>query len=317
MRIIVTGGSGFIGTNMVQYYLDKGWDVLNLSRSKPRNVAHGSCWREVSVGDYEGLRTIIVEFTPDYIIHLAGRTDLEGKRLEDYTINIEGTRNIIEVAKVCPSLKKIILTSSALVCKPRYVPNNERAYSSINYYGLSKANAEETVWNDPPACDWSIVRPTSIWGPWQTTSYVQFFKTILAGHYFHIGKCSSRKTFGYVGNMVYQMDALLHTDTKDVNKKVFYLGDYEPYDIFEWADEIAAFSGSRLLKMPYGLAKCGAIAGDVLNTLGVRFPLTSQRLKNMRTNSILDLRDIQEIAHPLPFTREAGVKETIKWIQNN
>ena len=317
MKVLITGGSGFIGTNTVQYFLDKGWEVLNLSRSRPRNKEHDPFWYGVSVANYKGLRKATLEFEPEYIIHLAGRTDMDGGNPEDYSINLEGTQNIIKLSKECPMLKKLLFTSSSSVCRPGHIPINERDYCPVKYYGQSKAEAEKLIWEDPPECDWSIIRPTSIWGPWQTTSYIQFFQAILAGRYFHIGKCDSEKTFGYVGNTVFQIDILLHTDTKKANKKVYCLGDYEPYNIRDWSEEIAVNSGQTIREVPYWLAKCGAIAGDLLNTMGVGFPLTSRRLKNMKTNSILDLQNIQKIAYPLPFTREAGVKETIKWIQNN
>lgn len=317
MKIIITGGAGFIGTNTVQYYLDKGWEVLNLSHSKPRNAVHSSCWRKVSVDNYEELKNTIDIFNPDYIIHLAGRTDMNGENLEDYAINIDGTRNIIKAARECHSIRKILFTSSSHVCMPNSIQINEREYSPRNYYGKSKAVAEELIWNNPPKCDWSIIRPTSIWGPWQTTSYISFFKAILNDHYFHISNCNSKKTFGYVGNMVFQMDALLHTDTNGDKKKVFYIGDYDPYDITDWADEIAAIIGKRIQRIPYWIAKSVAIIGDVLNASRINFPLTSHRLINMRTDNVVDLREIKKIANPLPYTRESGVIETIKWIKNN
>ena len=58
--------------------------------------------------------------------------------------------------------------------------------------------------------------------------------------YFHIGKIKCHKTYGYIGNTVYQIEQLLFTETSDKNNKVFYLGDEPSYEINEWADEIAS-----------------------------------------------------------------------------
>ena len=45
MKIVITGGSGFIGTNLVQFYIEKGFDVISLDISKPRNKLHLRCWK--------------------------------------------------------------------------------------------------------------------------------------------------------------------------------------------------------------------------------------------------------------------------------
>ena len=304
-KIIITGGSGFIGTNVVQYYLDKGWDVINISRSAPQIDHHRKFWKRASVTEITSLSEIILGFDPDFIIHLAGRTDFKGKNLDDYRVNVDGVRNIIEIASLCKSLKKIIFASSSLASNPCTV------------YGESKAKGEQEVFRCPPQCDWSIIRPTAIWGPWFHNSYYTFFKSISKGRYFNINHVNSKKTFGYVGNTAYQIDCVLSTDTKAYSDKVFYLGDYEPYDIRVWAEEIAAKTGKRISRVPYRMAKCAAVVGDLLTTLRINFPLTSQRLSNMRTDHLVDLKEIKKIAYSLPFSREKGISETIEWIQNN
>jgi hypothetical protein len=98
---------------------------------------------------------------------------------------------------------------------------------------------------------------------------------------------------------------------------VFYLGDYEQYDIKEWADQIAAINSIKIMSVPFSLFKIAAWGGDLLSYFGVPFPMTSFRLKNMITDNIFDLSMIKEISPILPISRLEGTKKTIDWIKSN
>ena len=82
MKILITGGSGFIGTNMIEYFSSKGCEVLNIDWNPPQNPDHAKYWQDVNILDLETLRKSITHFSPDHVIHLAARTDLYGKSLD-------------------------------------------------------------------------------------------------------------------------------------------------------------------------------------------------------------------------------------------
>lgn len=306
-RIVVTGGSGFIGSNIVQYYLDKGWEIISISRTQPKIKEHLKCWKQCSVEDIDSFKEIIIDFDPDYIIHLAGRADESGKDLKDYRVNIDGVKNVLDIAKCCSNLKKIIFTSSVMACIERQ-PNT--------VYGLSKAEGEKVIFEEPPQCDWAIIRPTAIWGPGFKGSFFSFFERIGKGSLFKIDKVAGKKTYGYVGNVVYQIDRILNTDTKGYDDKLFYVGDYESYSMNEWSDEIVSIAGKDLMTLPLWVAKCVAMFGDIVKLLGFKFPLTSQRLRNLSRDTVVYLEKTKAIAPDLPYTRLDGIKKTIEWMEN-
>lgn len=312
-RLVITGCSGFIGTNLVLAMKDK-FEVLGIDRSVPKTPLIKN-WQQVDLLDCEKLKEVIGAFAPNYIIHLAARTDLNGETLEDYNANIIGVENLMKVADTLPDLKKILVTSSMLVCHTGYYPKNQFDYSPSTLYGESKVKTENIVWANKPRCDWAILRPTSIWGPWFGVPYRNFFDMVIAHHYFHIGHKGCTKTYGYVGNAVYQIEEILKADTTDESNKVFYIGDYAPTNIEEWANEIAEQLGEKIIRMPYTLIKLAAWLGDGLKLLHINFPMTSFRLKNMTTDNIINLSNTQNIAPNLPFSRKEGVKETLRWMK--
>lgn len=314
-KILVTGGSGFIGTNVIDYFKEK-FILLNLDYIYPQNSKHLCYYKQVDITNYNALKNYIISYSPDYIIHLAARTDLNGNSLDDYSANIVGVENLLKIVQELTNLKKIIITSSMLVCHTGYYPQNQFDYSPTTIYGESKVETEKIVWRNKPHCDWAIIRPTSIWGPWFGEPYRNFFDMVMTHRYFHIGNKGCTKTYGYVGNAIYQIEQILFSDTKNENNKIFYIGDEPPTNIEKWGNEIANELGYKIPKMPYGLIKCAALFGDMLKMIGIRFPMTSFRLKNMTTNNIIDLSATTQLAPNPPYSRIEGITKTLSWLKS-
>lgn len=315
MKILITGASGFIGTNLLEYFRTTN-EVMNIDIQEPKNKEHFPFWKKMDICDLEGLMKIVKDYSPDYILHMAARTDLDGKTMDDYIANTIGVENILKVVQELPSLKKIIITSSQHICPTGYYPKDQFDYAPYDNYGMSKVISEKNVWSNKPHCDWAIIRPTSIWGPWFGVPYRNFFDMIMSGHYFHIGYKSATKTYGYVGNSVYQIASILYAETRDENNKVFYVGDNPPIPIEDWANEIGSELGIKIPRMPYWILKCAAIFGDCYyKVVGKRFPMNSLRLRNMTTRNTRNLDKTYEIAPNPPYDRKTGVKRTIEWLK--
>jgi nucleoside-diphosphate-sugar epimerase len=318
-KILIIGASGFIGTNLLEHFLKLGYEVTNLDKREPQNRLHISYWEKTDIEKYNDLLKKMVGFDPDYIIHLAARTDLEGKFINEYFANTIGVENMLKVTRELTRLKKIIIASSMLVCGLGYKPQNQFDYFPTTIYGESKVITERIVWDNQPNCDWAVIRPTSIWGPWfgYPSSYVKFFKMLIDKRYFHIGRKLCTKTYGYVGNTVYQIEKILSSDTSDIDNKIFYLGDYDPTNIEEWADEIAEILHYKIMRIPYSMVFMAALVGDMAKKFDISFPMTTFRLKNMTTNNIVDLSNTMQLAPSLPYSRIEGIHKTLEWLKEN
>lgn len=318
-KFLITGGSGFIGTHLITSLLkDKNISVLNIDIQIPKINDHKSVWKKIDICNKEELSNIVIEYQPNIVIHLAARTDLNGKCIEDYNANILGVKNLLDALELIPPLHQVIFTSSMYVCYPGYKPRDFEDYAPHTLYGESKVLTEKIIKDrNPLNYTWSIIRPTSIWGPYFGEPYDKFFKIVLSHSYFHMGERACKKTYGYIDNTIYQIKSIINASNNIVNKKIYYLGDYVPYDITEWANEIASIVGIKIPQIPFFLFYIAGKLGDIFKKIGIKFPMTSFRLKNMTTDNIHDLNPIKEIAPTLPIRRIDGNIETIKWIKNN
>ncbi|QXV64862.1 NAD(P)-dependent oxidoreductase [Mucilaginibacter sp. 21P] len=174
-KVLVTGGSGFIGTNLITNLLKDNFQVLSVDIALPANHDHLSKWEMLDILNYRELEKTALAFDPHFIVHLAAVTDLNGKTSNYYHTNVEGTQNVIKVAEKLPRLKKIVFASSMYVCKPGDVPADYKTFNPHTLYGESKVEGERLVNEIKDAnYKWVIIRPTSIWGPWFKIPYVDF-----------------------------------------------------------------------------------------------------------------------------------------------
>lgn len=248
MRVAITGGSGFIGTNLVEHYVASGVPVLNLDPAQPRNGQHVASWHKVDPLDADDITAKLGEFAPTHVFHLGARTDLHGTTLDDYAYNIRGVEVVIDACNKLVGLKRVVFASSRLVCRIGYRPTSDTDYCAPNAYGESKVRGEQIVRSANITFPWVILRPTSIWGPWFDIPYRTFFLTVAANRYIHVGHRPVRKSFGYVGNSVQQLVAVAEASSDELDGTTAYLADSPPIEVMDMANRIQRELGSRPIR---------------------------------------------------------------------
>ena len=314
-KVLVTGGSGFIGTNLVCRLKELGCAVISLDVAPPRNSDNFDVHRYCDICDVELLAEEFELFKPDYVFHLAARTDLCGKTLEDYRENVAGVESLCRVLSSADYVRHTVFASSMLVCRAGHIPSTIEDVSPTTVYGKSKVEGERIIrkWKaQVPRC--SIVRPTSIWGRWFGEPYRNFFDIVLAGRYIRIGNASSTKTYGYVENSVNQIISI--SQSPDDSVEYYYIGDAPPLNVDEWSLSIASLAGRRKpIKAPMFFFHCLARVGDVCNFVGLRFPFGSFRLRNMTTDNVVNC-SLAEKSNAYPVVgQEEGIEKTLSWLK--
>lgn len=318
-KVLVTGGSGFIGTNLVEELARLGVVVRNFDRKAPPDSRYESVHVAGDVLDLKALRKTVGDFQPEYVVHLAARCDLKGRSVEEYPDNTQGVLNVISAIKESASLKRVIFASSRYVHANEVQPARDDEYSPFTAYGASKVEGEKIVRKSSMRVPWIIVRPTSIWGPWFDVPYKGFFRAVKRGLYIHPKSEQIFKSYGYVGNVVHQILAFLQAEENSVAGRVFYTADYDPIEVRDMAERIRIHFGAPPVRQsPLLLLKSLARTGDLFRRLGMyNPPLTSFRLGNLRVQMVYDLSETAKIAGPLPFDLEHGVERTVEWMRRN
>lgn len=314
MKILVTGSSGFIGQALVRRLRAAGLEVAGLDKGAGATTDY-----VCDILDARRLNHAVQEFSPTALVHLAARIDLDEKtNLAGYAANIDGVQNLITAIRLTPSIKRAIWTSSQLVCRVGYIPCNDTDYTADTLYGQSKVRTEQIVREqDGAGREWCLARPTTVWGPGMSAHYQRFLRMIERGHYFHVGNSPLWKSYSYIENIAFQYLRLLEASADLVQRKTFYLADYEPIDLLAWSDAFQrSFQARPIPHMSLGIARLLARCGDAVNAVGMqKFPFNSFRLNNVLTQYQFDLKPTEAVCGPLPYNMEQGVAETAAWLR--
>src|SRR5687768_15084830 len=189
MRVLVTGGSGFIGTNLTKFLHQKGIQFLNIDIVQPKESVLTSYWQECDIMDLDSLLSHFRTFRPSEVIHLAAETDTDPKKtIEDYKVNTLGTLNVIKAIKSLDCVERVIFTSTQFVNQSKNGPQHDEDYAPHTVYGESKIINEKQVRSADLKSTWTIIRPTNVWGPWHLRYPFEFWKVLSENKYFHPGR---------------------------------------------------------------------------------------------------------------------------------
>ena len=176
MKVLVTGGAGFIGSHVVDLCLQHGYEVIivdDLSTGRESNLNPAAKLYQMDIRDPK-LKDVFEREKPDYVDHHAAQMDVRrsvAEPLFDADVNILGSINLIECAKQY-GVKRIVYisTGGAVYGEPEYLPCDENhPINPICQYGASKHTVEHYLYMYKVnyGLDYSILRYPNVYGPRQ------------------------------------------------------------------------------------------------------------------------------------------------------
>ncbi|GGF25924.1 UDP-glucose 4-epimerase [Halobacillus andaensis] len=176
MKVLVTGGAGFIGSHIAEELLKQHYEVVvvdNLITGNRENIPLGVTFYQADVR--EDLSEIFTKEKPDFVIHQAAQVSVAhsmNQPIYDSEENIISTINLLE-ASVNHNIKKFVFASSAaLYGNPEYLAIDEKhVVNPISFYGLSKLNAESYIqlFSRLYGLSYTILRYANVYGMRQDT----------------------------------------------------------------------------------------------------------------------------------------------------
>lgn len=314
-KVLVTGGSGFIGTHLISKLLTVTSEIINYDISPPNLREHNEFWFRGDLLDRSCLENLIAEKKPNVVVHLAARTDTEGEALEDYAVNTVGTRVLLECVEKAKCVRHVLLASTQFVNQSPTTPENDVDFAPHTVYGESKVLTELLLRDGVFSGYWTIFRPTNIWGPWHPRYAVEFWSVLAKGLYVHPRGPTVIRSYGYVENVVEQIVGLVLLGGERCHEKVVYVGD-EPILLQDWVNAFSlALRGRRVMLVPRVVLSIMGKIGDALKFASLRFPITTSRYNSMTTSNAISMAETFELVGSPTHSLEEGVSRTVEWLE--
>ncbi len=281
MKILVTGGAGFIGSHVVDGFLQAGHEVVvvdDLSTGREANLNPRAKFVRIDIRDPE-LRRVFESERPEIVDHHAAQMDVRksvADPLYDADVNIRGTLNLLECARR-QGVRKVIYSSTggAVYGEPEYLPcDEEHPVNPIAPYGASKHAAEHYLYMYKflYGLDYTILRYPNVYGPRQDPRGEAGVVAIFTGRMLEGQPCTingsgeQERDFLYVGDCA-RANLMVLNETGSGG--IFNLGWGLGTDINQIFTELKAITGYALEPV-YGPPKPGETFKIYLDTARAR-----------------------------------------------
>lgn len=202
MKVVVIGGSGFIGSRLLEALVERGHEVVNVDRAAPKKTIAPLV--EADVRSVEQLTTALAG--ADAVVNLAAEHRDDVQPLSRYTeVNVDGAANVAAAAEA-NGITRIVFTSSvALYGLDKVNPAEDWEPEPFNEYGRTKMLAEGvfTEWaGRDPKRSLAVIRPSVVFGEGNRGNVHTLAAQVASGRFIQVGKGENKKSMSYVGNIV-------------------------------------------------------------------------------------------------------------------
>lgn len=318
-RVLVTGGTGFLGRALVERLLADGTQVRVLVRKPSQAQELLALGADPVIGDVtDRSATDRALSEVSVVYHLAGKLLQPGQPPDEYRrIHVEGTRNVLDACAGLSSLKRFVhCSTTGVLGTTGTAPAKEDApFRPTNVYESTKAEAEiavrTAIGEGLPA---TIVRPGLVYGPrdWHLEN---FFRSVLRRQFRPIGREDVFLHPVYIDDMT---EAFIRCGSAlEAVGECFHIAGAEPVSLQRLATSIASAGG---VKPPSGRipligARVVASLGDALPSRWRHLaPLTRSRLDFLTHSRVYDVSKAWDLLRFQATTDlESGVERTLAW----
>lgn len=306
MKIVVTGGGGFLGRHIVDQLLARDYEVASMTRSaQPELAARGVEVIRGDITDVEDVHRAVDD--ADAVIHTAAMVGAWGDVDTFWRVNVDGTNNLLRVAAragverfVFTSSPSVVFDGSDLIQAPQNTPYPKRFPSP---YAETKAVSEQLVLDadDPEGMRTVALRPQLMWGPGDPHLVPMIVHKARNGRLRVVGDGEARVDITYIDNAAHAhlcaLDALAETDARGRVRgagRAYFITNGEPVVLWRWIEDLLEHLEEPPPRgsVPRPLAAmAGRAVSSVWRTLGLRHepPLTEYVALKMSTHQTYDL----------------------------
>ncbi len=257
MKLLVTGGSGFLGSRLISKLVSGDHEVLALSRSAAADDKLRPLGATPVRGDLDGSALTLPAL--DAVVHSAAHFRFAGPRAPYFRTNVDGTATLLKAAEAAGAKSFVYVSAAAVVMDDRGSPLHKvdetapTFPNSFSGYIASKARGEALVLAaDKPGFRTLALRPPGIWGPGDAYSR-EIPRAIGSGQFAFIDRGAYGCSTCHVDNVV---EAILCALASEIGGRVYFVNDPEPIRFRDFIGGLAALQGlsiDKIRSMPYGV----------------------------------------------------------------
>jgi len=314
MRVIafVTGGSGYVGRNLIRALVARGDEVRALARSERARAGVAALGATPVAGDLDdtGAMTAAARGA-GCVFHAAAQVDLTGTRADFERVTVHGTEHVIAAARAAGVPRLLHVGTEAVLADGKPIVDADetrpRAARPAGLYPWSKGLAEERVVaaSGTGGLETVVIRPRFIWGRDDTSVLPNMVATIRAGRFAWIAGGRYPTSTCHIANVV--EGALLAAD-KGAPGGIYFLTDGEPVELRGFVTEMLATQGVDPGKkqVPRWIARAAAaVTGNWKRPIVTR---TEVALFGVQV-TVDDRKARRELGYTGAMTRAAGLAE--------
>jgi nucleoside-diphosphate-sugar epimerase len=259
MRILVTGGTGFVGARMIPKLAENGRDVFALARSASSDEKLRDLGATPVRGDLESPEALSLP-PIDAVVHAAAHFRFAGPRASYFRTNVVGTTALLKAAERARATTFVHVSAAGIIMDDRGSPvrgADESAPTfpnSFSAYLASKARGEAAVLAaNKPGFRTIALRPSAIWGPGDAFSR-ELPRVIKSGQFAFVDRGDYPFATCHVDNVIEAAQCALE---RGAGGRAYFINDRETRTFREFIATIASSQGlsiDRLRSMPYRLA---------------------------------------------------------------
>lgn len=316
MNITLIGGSGFVGTRLLELYRISGTG----SKLKNIDLQHSHFFDDVtSIGDVRSLDQMKEGLKgSDVVVLLAAqhRDDVTPRSLY-YDTNVEGMRNTLQAMESNGVKHLVFFSSVAVYGLNKNNPDEEYPKDPFNDYGKSKWQAEEVLqewYKTHPDWTVSIIRPTVIFGERNRGNVYNLLKQIASGKFLMVGSGDNRKSMAYVGNIVAFVKFLIDNATDGYN--VYNYIDKPDFTMNDLVMHVEKVLQKRIpsTHFPYWLGMLGGYCFDMLAFMTrKKLSVSSVRVKKFCATTEFNSDKMLSSGFVPPYSLEEGLRRTLEF----
>jgi GlcNAc-P-P-Und epimerase len=313
-RILITGGSGFIGTHF--HSVLPGENIINLDLVPP-TIQNLATYIQGDIRIEEDVRSAVEGRNVDTILSLAAKHHDFGVGHDEYfDTNEDGTAVICKVASE-NNIRRIIFYSSVAVYGIRPEISSESMDPRPDSpYGASKLAGETVLrkWaSQDPERSVLIIRPTVVFGPYNMANMRNLIRQIDSGVYFHLGKADNIKSVAYVENLVAATSFLMERMAPGV--EIYNYADEPQLTTRQISNVIAEALGRKIrVTIPKAVGIALGFPFDlVIKITGKNLPVSSARIKKLGTQTYHSAQKLFEAGFNPKYSTIYGLKKMVEW----